>query len=129
VPECFFRDYADAPDQPRIDADGAAFAVARNEAFAQAVFAAAVAGNTAPGLKYETGAQAAARFRAAYKSGTGMYAGQLATWLLARITDATFTDAQVRNAFGLTTTQYNAMKTRMQSVASNYAALLAAAGE
>jgi hypothetical protein len=100
-----------------------------NEAGAQAEFVWMVQNNSFRTLVYQTAAQLATRFRAAYQNGTGAYAGQLATWLLARITDGTFTDTQVRNAFGLTVTQYNAMKTRMQTTATNYAAVVAAAGE
>jgi hypothetical protein len=40
-----------------------------------------------------------------------------------------FTDAQVRNAFGLTTQQYTNLKTRMQALSTNWSAVQAAQGE
>lgn len=80
-------------------------------------------------LRHATGAQLAAEFRKRYREATGLEAGRLARWLLDRITDGTWTDAQVRNAFGLTVTQYNNMKTRMETKASRYYAVIADAGE
>lgn len=80
-------------------------------------------------LRYATSAQLAAAFRERFRAATGLEAGRLARWLLDRITDGTWTDAQVRNAFGLTVTQYNAMKTRLETKASRYDAVIADAGE
>jgi hypothetical protein len=48
-------------------------------------------------------------------------AAAVAYWLIERIADGTFTDTQVRNAFGLTVTQYNAMKARMQTLHDQWA--------
>jgi hypothetical protein len=64
-------------------------------------------------LRHATSAQLAAAFRERYRDSRGLEAGRLSRWLLDRIADGTWTDNQVRNAFGLTVTQYNAMKTRM----------------
>ena len=82
-------------------------------------------------FKYATSAQVGAAFRLAYlkaKPG-GDRCARLATWALARIADGTFTDTQVRNFFGLTTPQYNALKTKWQTLSTNWAAVLAAQGE
>jgi hypothetical protein len=80
-------------------------------------------------LVHQTAAELAARFRAKYRDASDIGQAKMATWLLARITAGDFTDAQVRNAFGLTTTQYNAMKTRMTTLRDQYAAVMAARGE
>jgi len=80
-------------------------------------------------LKYQTKAQLADLFRARYQLATKLEAAKMATWLLNRIADGTFTDAQVRGAFGLTTTQYNNLKTRMTTLRDNWLAVNAAVGE
>ena len=80
-------------------------------------------------LRYATGTQLAEAFRERYRSSTREECARLAAWLLARIADGTWTDTQVRNAFGLTVAQYNAMKTRMQTLADHWAAVQAAEGE
>ncbi len=79
--------------------------------------------------QYQTAAQFAARFRARYARATREDAARLAAWLIDRITAGQLTDLQVRTAFGLTTTQYNAMKTRMNNLRTNWRAVQAAAGE
>lgn len=80
-------------------------------------------------LRHATAAQLAAAFRERYRDAVGLEAGRLARWLLDRIADGTWTDTQVRNAFGLNTTQYNAMKTRLTTKATRYDAVIADAGE
>lgn len=80
-------------------------------------------------LVHQTPTQLAARFRAKYRDASGIEQAKMATWLLARITDGDFTDAQVRTAFGLTTQQYSAMKTRMTTLRDQWAAVQAARGE
>jgi hypothetical protein len=80
-------------------------------------------------LQHQTPAELAARFRAAYWAADGIRQAKMATWLLDRITAGDFTDAQVRNAFGLTTIQYTAFKTRMVTLRDKYTAVLAARGE
>jgi hypothetical protein len=80
-------------------------------------------------LVHQTGAELAARFRTAYRAATELRAAKMAWWLIERINAGDFTDAQVRNAFGLTTTQYTAMKTRMTTLHDQYAAVIAAKGE
>ena len=80
-------------------------------------------------LVHQTPAQLAARFRAAYRRATKGKAAGMAYWLIERINADDFTDAQVRNAFGLTTTQYTAMKTRMTALHDAHAAVQNAGGE
>lgn len=80
-------------------------------------------------LRHATGAQLAAAFRERYRAATGLEAGRLARWLLSRISDGTWTDAQVRAAFGLTVTQYNNLKTRLSEKAARYDAVMADTGE
>lgn len=80
-------------------------------------------------LKYATGTQLANAFRARYKNSTGAEAARLAKWLLSRIADGTWTDTQVRNAFNLTVGQYDTMKLRMQTIVTNWDAVVAAQGE
>ena len=79
-------------------------------------------------LRFATGAELAAAFRRRYKAAEGFEAARLATWLLNRIDDGTFTDAQVRNAFGLTVAQYNALKTKFTSQRTAYLAIVAERG-
>ena len=80
-------------------------------------------------LHHATGAQLAAAFRERFRAATGLEAGRLARWLLSRITDGTWTDAQVRAAFGLTVTQYNQLKTRLETKAARYDAVMQDVGE
>lgn len=80
-------------------------------------------------LRHATGAQLAAAFRERFRAATGLEAGRLARWLLDRIADGTWTDTQVRNAFGPNVTQYNNLKTRLTEKATRYDAVIADAGE
>lgn len=80
-------------------------------------------------LRHATPTQLAAAFRARYRSATQIECGRLAKWLLDHIDAGDFTDAQVQSAFGLTTPQYNAIKTRFTNLRTAYNALLAATGE
>lgn len=80
-------------------------------------------------LNYQTKTELAARFRARFRAATREQAAKLAYWLIEQIAAGEFTDAQVRAAFGLTTTQYTAMKSRMQTLHDQYAAIQNAAGE
>jgi hypothetical protein len=60
-------------------------------------------------LQHTTIDQLGAEVRARFQSATGAKAAVIAEWLLTR------TDAQLRNAFGMTQTQVNSLKTRLQS--------------
>lgn len=80
-------------------------------------------------LQFQTTAQFAARLRERYRSASREEAARIATWILNRIDAGDITDAQVRNAFGLTVTQYANLKTRMTNLRTAYQAVQAAAGE
>lgn len=80
-------------------------------------------------LKHATAAQLAAAFRQKYQDAKALEAGRLSRWLLNRIADGTWTDTQVRNAFGLNVTQYNQLKTRLTTRAERCDAVIAEAGE
>lgn len=80
-------------------------------------------------LRHATGAQLAAAFRERFRNAAGLESGRLARWLLNRIADGTWTDAQVRTAFGLNVTQYNQLKTRLETRAARYDAMIQDTGE
>lgn len=80
-------------------------------------------------LNYQTKAEAAARFRVLYRSANREELARLAYWLIERINDGTFTDAQVQNAFGLTAGQYTSMKGRATTLHDDWAVVLSAVGE
>ncbi len=80
-------------------------------------------------LRFQTAAQFAARLRERYRSASREEAARIATRILNRIDAGDLTDTQVRTAFGLTVTQYNALKTRMGNLRTAYQAVQSAAGE
>jgi hypothetical protein len=80
-------------------------------------------------LEHQTGAQFADRLREEYRNATKERCCYLAWWLIRRLDLGELTDAAVRNAFGMTVTQYNAFKTRMRALHDHWAAVIAAVGE
>jgi hypothetical protein len=80
-------------------------------------------------LKHLTIAQFVARLREKYRSANADEVGKIASWVLARIAAGDVTDTQLRNAFGMTVTQYNTFKTRLQAHANNWTAVKSATGE
>lgn len=80
-------------------------------------------------LKHQTASEFVARFREAYRNADRDRLVQLARFVLSRIQAGDLTDAQCRTAFGLNTTQWNALKTKMQNYITADNALLAAVGE
>ena len=80
-------------------------------------------------LRHATLAQLGTAFRERFQKAQGIEAGRLSRWLLNRIADGTFTDAQVRAFFGLNVTQYNQLKTRLETRAARYDAVIANSGE
>ena len=80
-------------------------------------------------LKHATLTQLGQAFRERYKNATREECARLAKWLLARVQDGTFTEAQVRAFFGLSVAQWNDLKTRMQALIAHYDAVQAAQGE
>ena len=80
-------------------------------------------------LQHQTAAQFVARFREAYRTANKERAGKLAAFLYDRIQAGDITAAQVRTAFGMNVTQYNAFLTRIQALRNNYVAIQQAVGE
>jgi hypothetical protein len=80
-------------------------------------------------LKHQTAAQFIARFREAYRNSDRERVIQLARFIISRIQAGDITDAQARNAFGLNTTQWNALKTKMNNWITAENAVKAAVGE
>ena len=80
-------------------------------------------------LKHQTAAQFVARFREAYRNGERERLVQLAKFVIARIQSGDITDAQCRSAFGLNTTQWNTLKTKMQNYITAHATIQSAQGE
>jgi hypothetical protein len=115
-----------------VGADHAAIMAARvariNERLASAEYADLIE-RDAWGINENTAAELAARFRAEYLDATRARACQMAYWLIERLAAGNFTDTQARNAFGLTVTQWNNLKsTRLQPQHDAWAAVLAATG-
>jgi len=80
-------------------------------------------------LKHQTAAQFIARFREAYRNSDRERCVQLAKFVIARIQAGDITDAQVRSAFGLNSTQWNTLKTKMNNWIAAHNTLQAAVGE
>lgn len=100
-----------------------------SESMADTEADAVLARDAAITLKRQTLAQFAARMRARYREAGREEAARLATWILNRIDAGHVTDAQVRNAFGLTVAQWNALKTKMTDMRLHYNAVQSAQGE
>ena len=80
-------------------------------------------------LKHQTAEQFVARFRAAYRNAERERLVRLASFIISRIQVGDITDAQCRNAFGLNATQWNNLKTKMQSLLAASNTVQAAVGE
>jgi hypothetical protein len=80
-------------------------------------------------LKHQTVEEFIARFRKAYRDADRERLVQLAKFVIARIQAGDITDAQCRIAFGLTNTQWNNLKTRMNNYITAHNTVLSAVGE
>lgn len=80
-------------------------------------------------LKHQTAEAFVARVRAAYRDGNTDVLVKVARFIIARIQAGDLTDAQCRTAFGLNTTQWNNLKTKMQALINADNSLKAAVGE
>ena len=80
-------------------------------------------------LQHQTPAQFLSRLRDAYASAQGSDVARLATRMQDWITAGDFTEAQVRQAFGLTLAQWAPLKARMITLRTQYQAVQAARGE
>jgi hypothetical protein len=80
-------------------------------------------------LKHQTASQFVARFREAYRNAERERLVQLAKFIISRIQSGDITDAQCRTAFGLNTTQWNTLKTKMQNFVTANTTIQSAQGE
>jgi hypothetical protein len=80
-------------------------------------------------LHHQTLAQFAARLRDRFKAASGVEKGRIATWLYDHYQAGDFTAAQLRAAFGMTTTQFTAFVTRVQTLRTHYLAVQAEVAE
>lgn len=80
-------------------------------------------------LKHQTAQEFVARFREAYRNADRERLVQLARFILAKIASGDITDAQCRTAFGLNVTQWNTLKTKMQSFVTASNTVQSAVGE
>ena len=80
-------------------------------------------------LKHQTAEQFIARFREAYSNSDRERCMQLARFVISRIQAGDITDAQARNAFGLNTTQWNNLKTKMNNWITAQNTVQSAVGE
>ena len=76
-------------------------------------------------LQHQTAAQFADRLVRRFKAASQFEKGRLATWLYDRYQAGDFTAAQLRTAFGMNVTQFNAFVTRIQTLRTRYLALQA----
>lgn len=80
-------------------------------------------------LKHQTPQAFIARVRQAYRDGDRARLVQIARFLIGRVQAGDVTDAQLRTAFGLNVTQWNALKSRMQALITADNAVKSAVGE
>lgn len=80
-------------------------------------------------LQHQTLAQFAAKFRVRFLRAEREEAWRLAAKLLNWIDAGDITDAQARNAFGLTIAQWTDLKTRLTAMRTKYNDMQTAAGE
>jgi hypothetical protein len=80
-------------------------------------------------LHHMTLGELAARLREDYRNLSGEQLCKIARFIVRHIQAGDFTETQVRNAFGLTVNQWNALKTKMQALTDAYDTVQAATGE
>jgi hypothetical protein len=80
-------------------------------------------------LKHQTAGQFVSRLRDAYRNSERDRTGQLAKFVISRIQASDITDAQCRTAFGLSATQWTALKSKMQAKITAYNEVQSAIGE
>lgn len=79
--------------------------------------------------KYLTKSEMAARIRELYRDGNMDTVLRIARWIRSRIQAGDFTETQVRNAFGLNQSQWDALKVKLQSYDEALAMTETAKGE
>lgn len=80
-------------------------------------------------LKHQTVEAFIARVRQAYRDGNSEQLVKIARFLIARVQAGDVTDAQLRTAFSLNTTQWNTLKTKMQALINADNTVKSAVGE
>ena len=80
-------------------------------------------------LKHQTPQQFIARVHEAYRDGRQQQLVQIARFIVARLQAGDITDAQCRGAFGLNSTQWNTLKTKMQNLLTAANTVESAIGE
>lgn len=81
-------------------------------------------------LRHQTAAQFAARLRERFRDAERTECARIAHWIMRRIAVGDVTENQVRNAFGLTVQQWNALKAnKLEPLRDAWAAVKAAQGE
>ena len=89
----------------------------------------AIAEDVMPALRFFDLSALVARVRELFRNGEAERLCEIARWILARINAGDLTDLQVRNAFGLTAGQYNALKNRITTLATALNTVRGARGE
>jgi hypothetical protein len=80
-------------------------------------------------LEYITKAELAAIIREIYRNGSPEVVVKIARWIRRRIIAGDFTETQVRNAFGLTVNQWDALKIKLQAMDEALTVFETAVGE
>lgn len=80
-------------------------------------------------LKHQTVEAFVARVRAAYRDGNPETLVKIARFLIARVQAGDLTELQIRTAFGLNVTKWNALKAKMQALIDADNAVKSAVGE
>ena len=105
-------------------------AIALNSSLADQEARSKVQADTNPTpFRFQTGLQFLNRLRAFYQQATQLQCAYLANWILNRIADGSVTDAQLQNAFNLTSGQYTALKGRWTTLQTGYLSVQSAVGE
>lgn len=101
------------------------------EALAAAEYAARIAVDGWDGaLQHQSPGEFADKLRADYRISARERTCYLAWWIIRRIAEGSFTDNQVRNAFGMTVQDYTTFKTtKLQPAHDRWAGVVASAGE
>lgn len=80
-------------------------------------------------LKHQTVSEFVTRMRAAYRDGDAARVLRVAKFIIGRIQAGDITDAQCRNAFGLTVNQWNNLKVKMNNLIDADIIVRSAVGE
>lgn len=116
-----------------VGADNQAIANARavlvSEEIAQDEFMAALDGDGAIVVVHQTLGQLAQRLRTYFQASERFECGRVARWIMNRLDAGHITEAQMRNAFGLTALQWSNLRAKLVDLRTQYNAVDAARGE